>query len=139
MQSKKEWALSQRLAEESYTELVARLNAPIESPNPEPQKQVPALIDLNEIRKEVSEREAFAVMNSNIWPLVKGALKTGDIDSIKSDLSSMVAGELISPNSAKKLEKLLNRTIADPTYQAVVKLSPCQLNNYDPLTIEELQ
>ena len=139
MQNKKDWALEQRYAEESYTELVARLNTPTEVQNPEAQKQILAPIDLKQVRKEVTDTEALAVLNSNIWKLTLEALKVGDSDAVKSNLAAMVAGELISAASAKKLGALLNKTIPDPTYKPLVKLSPCQINNFSPLTIEELQ
>jgi hypothetical protein len=136
--TKKEWALSQKFAEESSQELITRLNTKLELPNPEKQKQVLATVDLKEVRKAVTDEEAFAVLNSNLWALTLTALRANDLDNVKSNIAALVAGKALSAASAKKLQELLGKTIPDPSYNEKIYLSPCQAAGFDLIYLEDI-
>lgn len=138
LKTKKEWALEQKLPEESLIELVTRLNLVSEQPNPVAITNILVPIDLKEVRKSVTDAEAFTVLNSNLWGLTLQALRISDLDAVKGNMAAMIAGGALSAASAKKLEALLGKTIPDPTYSATIKTSSVKAAGYDSLTIGDL-
>jgi hypothetical protein len=137
-QTPSEWALSIKAQEESLEELIVRVNEKRWYENPEKQEKVPVPVDLKKVRELVSDKEAFDVLNSNIWTLTLEAVKHSDFQSVASNIKAMVAGELLSKESAVKLTAALKATQLDPTYQKHIYTSLCALNGYEEIKLTDL-
>ncbi len=132
-----EWALSIKAQEESLEELIARVNEERLYENPEKQKQVSIPIDLKEVRELVSDKEAFDVLDSNIWTLTMDAIKNNDFKAVASNIKAMVAGKLITPESAAKLSIALKATQLDPSYQKQIYTSLSAQAGYEKIKLED--
>jgi hypothetical protein len=137
MLSKSEWALSVKAQEESLEELVARVNEKRFYENLEKQKQVPIQVDLKKVRELVSDKEAFDVLNSNIWGLTIDAVKNNDFQAVASNIKAMVAGQLITKESAVKLSAALKATQLDPSYQKQIYTSLSAQAGYEKINLED--
>lgn len=132
-----EWALSVKAQEESLEELIARVNEERFYENSEKQKQVPIQIDLKKVRELVSDKEAFDVLDSNIWVLTIDAVKNNDFQAVASNIKAMVAGQLITKESATKLSTALKATQLDPSYQKQIYTSLSAQAGYEKINLED--
>lgn len=137
MVSKAAWALSVKAQEESLEELIARVNEERFYENPEKQKQVPIPVDLKRVRELVSDKEAFDVLDSNIWILTIDAVKNNDLQAVASNIKAMVAGQLITKESAAKLSTALKVTQLDPSYQKQIYTSLSAQAGYEKINLED--
>jgi hypothetical protein len=132
-----EWALSVKAQEESLEELIARVNEERFYENSEKQKQVPIQVDLKKVRELVSDKEAFDVLDSNIWILTIDAVKNNDFQAVASNIKAMVAGQLITKESAAKLSTALKATQLDPSYQKQIYTSLSAQAGYEKINLED--
>lgn len=136
--SKLTWIKSQLLPKESASNAASRLNTIIEIDNPTPRPDIPAPIDLVNIREVVPDAEAFAVLESRTWNRIIDAINMGDRIAISQHIAALYAGKLITAETIVKLQPFLNNTIPDPNWMPKIKTTLAKQAGFDIVLVNEV-
>jgi hypothetical protein len=137
MATKSEFILSQRLSDETASQLASRLNAPLTVPNPVPQKQIQDWPEIDDFLGLMTVAEVYAVANSIIYGRLDEALDNKDRKLSKRFVRAMRAGNLISVATHDALILRLDKDRADPAWQPTIQSSLAQQNGFT-ITVDDV-
>jgi hypothetical protein len=103
-------------------QIAALLNAPVETPNPQPQGRVPRPTSAIELLTLAKPEEAIAIYNLGQGEFkrdIEAVIKSNDPQAIGAVFQ--MASAMLSPETQQAIGALLAQTIPDPTWTATLK------------------
>ena len=140
--TKKQWILSQSQLSgiTNPNTLWSSLQDLIETPNPIPQPTIPKPFDVREAFALVPDNEKLGISDSTTFREgILPAIAQGRFDWVHDNITTLVAGGVMSDATAKALAELMSQTIPDPNWQATVKKPAYIAAGFDSLTLEEVE
>jgi len=124
--TKAEFIRSQRALypDESIPNFVIILNTPVLMDNPAPQATVPKQITIEQAKALVPDAEAFAISETRTYDRLLDAFGQKRMDWVADNIRTLVAGGVMSVETATALSALMAQTELDPNWESQVVLSP---------------
>lgn len=139
MTNKIDWIKSQLLPKESASNAASRLNTTITIENPSPIQEIPAPIDMNGLRAEIDDLEAYNVLISPLWDRITTAIAARDLIVVNNHVKALLAAGLISMQTVAKMAVFMSKTIPDPNYQSTIETTIAEQAGFDLIYVHEVQ
>jgi hypothetical protein len=115
------------------------LTSQSEIENTSPQANVPKPIDIREAFTLIPDAEKLPISESLTYRQgLIPALQNGDIGFIQDNITTLVIGGVMSPETAQALGTLMSETEPDPNWQPTVKVPMYVAAGFDSLSLEEV-
>jgi hypothetical protein len=139
--NKQQWILSQSEAlnitnpNDLWSYLLA---TEVEVANTVPRLDVPKPIDIREAFTLIPDAEKHPISESLTYRQgLIPALQNGDIGFIQDNITTLVAGGVMSPETAQALGALMAETEPDPNWQPTVKVPMYVAAGFDSLSLQD--
>lgn len=139
--SKQQWIKSQSLllnitnANDLWSYL---LTTQVEIENKLPRLDVPKLPTIEEAFAVVSEAEVFAISETKTYDRLLDAFSKGRMDWVQDNITTLVAGGKMSPETAQALKMLMTKTEPDPNWHPTIKVEAYVSAGFDSLSLQEV-
>jgi hypothetical protein len=110
----------------------------VEVVNTVPRLDVPKLIDIREAFTLIHDNEKLPISESLTYRQgLIPALQSGDVGFIQDNITTLVAGGIMSPETAQALGALMAETEPDPNWQPTVKVPMYVAAGFDSLSLQD--
>jgi hypothetical protein len=107
--------------------------------NTSPQANVSKPIDIREVFTLIPDAEKLPISESLTYRQgLIPALQNGDIGFIQDNITTLVIGGVMSPETAQALGALMAETEPDPNWQPTVKVPMYAAAGFDSLSLQEV-
>ena len=111
----------------------------VEVANPTPQGTVPKPLDIREAFTLIPNSEKLPISESVTYRQgLIPALQSGNMGFVEDNITTLVVGGLMSPETAQALSALLAETELDPNWQPTIKVPLYVSAGFDSLTLNEV-
>lgn len=142
MTNKQQWILSQSQALNitNPNDLWSHLfTTQVEVENTAPRLDVPKPIDIREALTLIPDAEKLPISESLTYRQgLIPALQSGDVGFIQDNITTLVTGGIMSPQTAQALGALMAQTELDPNWQPTVKVLMYVAAGFTELTLDEV-
>lgn len=107
--------------------------------NPDPQPTVAKRFTVKEAFKVVPDAELFPISESNTYRLgLLPAFEAGRMDWVQDNIKTLIAGGIMTPETAAAIGVLMAQTELDPNWQAQIMASPAELAGFGLIKVSDV-
>jgi hypothetical protein len=114
------------------------LTTQIEIENTTPQNNAPKLPTIEQAFSIVPDAEAFAISETRTYDRLLDAFRQGRMDWVQHNITTLIAGGIMSLTTAQAIGQLMAETELDPNWQPTVKVPMYVAAGFQSLSLEEV-